>query len=209
LILLGAPGAGKGTQAKMIAEKYQIPHLATGDLLREAVTNETALGKAAKIFMDRGEFVTDQIVIDLIQERLNSVDTGNGFILDGFPRTVQQAEKLAEVEKIDLVLNIDVNFNKLLERLTGRRSCGNCGAVYHIKYNQPKNENLCDKCGSKLYQRTDDSEDVIRNRLETYNKQTKPLIQYYNERKMLRNIQGSGGIDEIFSIIIGILDNIN
>ena len=209
MILLGAPGAGKGTQAKMIAEKYQIPHLATGDLLREAVTNETALGKAAKIFMDRGEFVTDQIVIDLIQERLNSVDTGNGFILDGFPRTVQQAEKLAEVEKIDLVLNIDVNFNKLLERLTGRRSCGNCGAVYHIKYNQPKNENLCDKCGSKLYQRTDDSEDVIRNRLETYNKQTKPLIQYYNERKMLRNIQGSGGIDEIFSIIIGILDNIN
>jgi len=209
LILLGAPGAGKGTQAKMIAEKYQIPHLATGDLLREAVTNETALGKAAKIFMDRGELVTDQIVIDLIQERLNSVDTGNGFILDGFPRTVQQAEKLAEVEKIDLVLNIDVNFNKLLERLTGRRSCGKCGAVYHIKYNQPKNENLCDKCGSKLYQRTDDSEDVIRNRLETYNKQTKPLIKYYNERKMLRNIQGSGGIDEIFSIIIGILDNIN
>ena len=209
MILLGAPGAGKGTQAKMIAEKYQIPHLATGDLLREAVTNETALGKAAKIFMDRGELVTDQIVIDLIQERLNSVDTGNGFILDGFPRTVQQAEKLAEVEKIDLVLNIDVNFNKLLERLTGRRSCGKCGAVYHIKYNQPKNENLCDKCGSKLYQRTDDSEDVIRNRLETYNKQTKPLIKYYNERKMLRNIQGSGGIDEIFSIIIGILDNIN
>ena len=208
MILLGAPGAGKGTQAKMIAEKYQIRHLATGDLLREAVTKETALGKAAKIFMDRGELVTDQIVIDLIQERLNSVDTGNGFVLDGFPRTVQQAEKLAEVQKIDLVLNIDVNFNHLLERLTGRRSCAKCGAVYHIKYNQPKNENFCDNCGSKLYQRADDREEVIRNRLETYNKQTKPLIQYYNERKILRNIPGSGSIDEIFSIIIEILDNV-
>lgn len=205
---MGAPGAGKGTQAKMIAEKFQIPHLATGDLLREAVTKETPLGKAAKVFMDRGELVTDQIVIDLIQERLDSADAGNGFILDGFPRTVQQAEKLAELERIDLVLNLDVNFNELLERLTGRRSCGKCGAVYHIKYNQPKNENSCDKCGSLLYQRADDREDVIRNRLETYNKQTKPLIQYYDERKILRNIPGSGGIEKIFGIIIGILDNI-
>ncbi len=206
MILLGAPGAGKGTQAKLIAGKYRIPHIATGDLLRETVAKETHLGKEAKEFMNRGELVPDQLVVDLIKERLTEPDSENGYILDGFPRTVQQAKKLAEVEDVDIVLNIDVNFDLLLDRLTGRRSCGKCGAVFHIKNNPPKIEDVCDKCGSLLTSRTDDREEVIRNRLETYNNQTKPLIQFYEQRNKLNNITGSGSIEDIFNEIVSVVD---
>lgn len=191
----------------MIADKYHIPHIATGDLLREAVSKETELGKQAKEFMNKGELVPDQIVIDMISERLQKSDAANGYILDGFPRTVQQAEKLVEIEEIDVVLNIDVDFAVLLERLTGRRSCGKCGEVYHIKYNPPKSEGICNRCGSKLIQRKDDREDVIRNRLETYNKQTKPLINFYEQRNKIKNITGSGGIEKIFDSIISTLES--
>jgi adenylate kinase len=206
LILLGAPGAGKGTQAKLIAEKYKLLHIAVGDLLRAAVAKETTLGKQASEFMNRGRLVPDQIVIDLIRQRLAEPDATAGFILDGFPRTGEQAEKLSEVEDMDIVLNLDVNFDILLERLTGRRSCESCGAVYHVKYNPPKAEGICDKCSSGLFQRPDDSEEVIKNRLQTYNELTKPLIQFYDGQNKLKNIPGSGAIDEIFISIVETLD---
>jgi adenylate kinase len=155
--------------------------------------------------MSQGKLVPDQVVIDLILERLNDPDARSGYILDGFPRTVQQAEKLAIDEEVDVVLNIDVDFDLLLERLTGRRSCKNCGTVFHIKYNPPKVENTCDNCGSILYQRPDDREEVIRNRLETYDKQTRPLIDFYSKREKLVNIPGSGAIEEIFNNIVSVL----
>ncbi len=206
MILLGAPGAGKGTQAKLIAKKFQLAHIATGDLLRDSVAKETTLGVQAKEYMDKGELVPDQLVIDMIKERLTQSDALNGYILDGFPRTLQQAEKMIEVEDVDVVLNIDVDFNLLLERLTGRRSCSRCGEVFHIKYNPPTTENICDKCGAQLTQRADDKEEVIRNRLETYNNQTKPLIQFYKQRNILKNIRGSGTIEEIFENIVSALE---
>jgi adenylate kinase len=209
LILLGAPGAGKGTQAKLIAEKYGLLHIAAGDLLRDAVAKGTYLGKHAQEYMGRGQLVPDHIIIELIRKRLTKPDTKQGFILDGFPRSIQQAEKLAKIRNlnIDLVLNLNVEFSCLLERLTGRRSCINCGAVFHIKFNPPKNDKTCDLCGSMLVQRADDREDVIRNRLETYNELTKPLIQFYGEQNKLENIPASGTIDEIFASIVKTLDH--
>jgi adenylate kinase len=208
LILLGAPGAGKGTQAKLIAEEFEIPHIATGDLLRAAVVKQTELGKQAKVYMTRGELVPDQIVIDMIAERLSDQDAKNGYVLDGFPRTVQQAKKLGQIQTIDMVLNIDVDFALLLERLTGRRSCGECGEVYHIKYNPPLTPGICDKCGAKLYQRTDDKKEVIENRLVTYNNQTKPLVEFYGKNKLLKNVPGAGTIEDIFKSIKDILDKL-
>ena len=209
LILLGAPGAGKGTQAKLIADKYEIPHISTGDLLREAVLKQTYLGKIANEYMSTGKLVPDQVVIRLILERIRGSDARNGYILDGFPRTIQQAEQLADEEDIDVVLNIDVSFDILLERLTGRRSCPNCGEVYHIKYNPPKENNQCNKCNTKLVHRKDDREEVIRERLETYNTQTKPLIKFYSVKNLLKHIPGMGGIEEIFKDIVKELDKLN
>jgi adenylate kinase len=191
----------------LIAEEYNIPHISTGDLLREAVLKQTYLGKTANEYMSAGRLVPDQVVIRLILERIKNSDAVNGYILDGFPRTIQQAEGLTESEDVDLVLNIDVKFNLLMERLTGRRSCNNCGAVYHIRYNPPKTESICDKCGSLLYQRSDDKENVIRNRLETYNKETKPLIDFYKDRGNLKDIPGSGSIEEIFQSMKSVLSN--
>jgi adenylate kinase len=208
MILMGAPGAGKGTQAKKLAEKYGLLHIATGDLLREAVAKQTLLGNQAKGYMESGKLVPDQIVIDLIKERLDKPDAAKGYILDGFPRTLQQAEILMEVEEVDVVLDLEVDFDILLERLTGRRSCGSCGAVYHIKYTTPKNEGKCDKCGAELYQRADDKEEVIKNRLETYTNQTKPLIEFYNQKNKLKTIHGDGEIQEIFNAIVVVLDSI-
>lgn len=205
MILLGAPGAGKGTQAKLIADKFEILHVATGDLLRDAVIKETELGIKAKEYMSRGELVPDQIVIDLILERLKGTDAKVGYILDGFPRTVHQAEKLAKVEEVDIVLNLDVDFDLLLERLTGRRSCASCGAVFHLKYNPPKAENICNKCGSGLIQRPDDHEDVIKNRLETYNRLTRPLIEFYDHLGKLKNVPGDGEINGIFNSIVSLI----
>jgi adenylate kinase len=158
--------------------------------------------------MTQGKLVPDQIVIDLILERLNQPDAQAGYILDGFPRTLQQAEKLSASEDVDVVLNINVSFDLLVERLTGRRSCPECGSVYHIRYNPPKSDDTCDKCGSELIQRSDDKEDVIRNRLETYTRQTKPLIDFYRNRNILIDIPGSGKIDGIFEIIVQRLDNL-
>ena len=189
-------------------DKYGYLHIAAGDLLRDAVAKETMLGKQAKEYMTTGRLVPDQVVIDLIVERLGKPDATGGYILDGFPRTLEQAEKLSDVQTVDLVLNIEVNFDLLLERLTGRRSCSSCGAVYHIKYNPPKNVDVCDRCGAELVQRTDDSEEVIRNRLETYNNQTKPLIQFYEDKNKLKNMPGSGNIDDIFSSIVIVLDQV-
>jgi adenylate kinase len=191
-----------------VAERYNIPHIAAGDLLREAVANETELGKSAKVYMAKGELVPDQIVIDLILERLTRPDAETGYILDGFPRTLQQAEKLSASEDVDIVMNIDVSFDLLVERLTGCRSCPKCGSVYHIKYNPPKSDGTCDKCGSSLIQRADDKEEVIRNRLETYNRQTKPLSVFYRTRNKLKDIPGSGPIEEIFKVIVLTLDNL-
>lgn len=190
----------------MIADRYKLPHIATGDLLRNAVANQSELGNKAKEYMNRGELVPDQIVIDMIRKRLEDQDAKSGYILDGFPRTLEQAKKLSEVEDVDVVLNIDVNFDVLIDRLTGRRSCGNCGAVYHITHNPPKNVNVCDRCGTELSQRSDDREEVIRNRLETYDQRTKPLIQFYENQNKLKNILGAGGINKIFNSIVAVLD---
>jgi adenylate kinase len=208
LVLLGPPGAGKGTQAKRIAERYQIPHISTGDILRENLREQTELGLKAKTYMDKGELVPDELLIDLIKERLSQPDCAKGFMLDGYPRTLPQAEALKQILKdapLDVVLNIDVPDEELITRLSGRRMC-QCGASYHIKFNPPKQEGVCDVCGGMLYQRDDDREEAIRNRLQVYHKQTQPLIDYYTGASLLKTVDGTGSIDEIFDAITRILD---
>ena len=211
MILLGPPGAGKGTQAQRIVERYPIPQISTGDILRTAVKEGTPLGMKAKQFMDQGQLVPDQIVIGIIEERLRAKDCDSGFILDGFPRTIPQAEALQPIlmkmeKKIDHVINIEVDSEELVRRLTGRRTCKNCGAMFHLLFQPPKKEGMCDRCGAALYQRADDKEETIRTRLKEYEKQTAPLIQYYRDKKTLRSIQGMGGPDQIFDQIIRLLD---
>lgn len=206
LILLGAPGAGKGTQAQKLVKRFKIPQISTGDLLRAAVASGTDLGKHANEYMTAGKLVPDEIVIGLIQERLKQDDCKNGFILDGFPRTLAQAEKLKDITDIDAVVNIDVDTSILVERLTGRRTCKNCNAVFHMVFNPSKEEGVCDACGGELYQRTDDNEETVRNRVETYNKNTAPLIYYYKDSGKLRNVDGRGGIDGIFQNILKVLE---
>ncbi|AEA34312.1 adenylate kinase [Hippea maritima] len=210
LILLGAPGVGKGTQGVLISKEYGIPQISTGDILRKEVREETELGKKAKVYMDKGELVPDEVIIGMMENRIKDDDCKNGFILDGFPRTVAQAEAFDGMLKknrleLDKVLLIDVPEEEIVDRLTGRRVCPNCGAVYHIKNNPPKNDNLCDKCGSKLIQRDDDKEDTVRNRLEVYKKSTMPLIDYYTKTGKLIKINGVGSIDEIFSRVKEVL----
>lgn len=211
LILLGPPGAGKGTQAQMIVERYHFPQISTGNILRAAVKEGTSLGKQAKTFMDRGELVPDEVVIGIIDERLRASDCNAGFILDGFPRTTPQAEALqvilVKIEKtVDHVVNIEVDSEELVRRLTGRRTCKNCGGMFHILFHLPKKEGLCDRCGGTLYQREDDKEETIRTRLKEYERQTAPLIQYYQNKKLLRSIRGVGGQNQIFEQIIRVLD---
>jgi adenylate kinase len=210
LILLGPPGAGKGTQAKRLVETYGIPQISTGDMLREAVKNQTELGMEAKKYMDAGQLVPDEVVIGLVKERLSKPDCDQGFMLDGFPRTVGQAEELdkvlAEMNKdIDHVVSIEVPNEELMGRLTGRRTCKQCGAGYHVIFDPPKVEGKCDKCGGELYQRDDDNEATVSNRLKVYESQTKPLIDYYQGKGLLRPIDGVGGIDEIFGRIKAVL----
>jgi adenylate kinase len=207
LILLGGPGAGKGTQAKMMIDKYQIPQISTGDILRAAVKEGTELGKQAKACMDEGKLVPDSVVIGIIEDRLKQADCQKGFILDGFPRTVPQAEALDATlkkmaSKIDHVLSIDVDEEELVKRLTGRRTCKKCGQMFHIMFNPPQKEGICDKCGSELYQRDDDNEATVRSRLATYNQQTKPLIDYYTKQELVRQIEGIGSISDIFQKIV-------
>ncbi|MBM4276880.1 MAG: adenylate kinase [Deltaproteobacteria bacterium] len=211
LILLGPPGAGKGTQAQMIVERYHLPQISTGDILRAAVREGTSLGKQAKAFMDRGELVPDEVVIGIIDERLRTPDCKTGFILDGFPRTTPQAEALqailVKIEKaVDHVINIEVDPEELVRRLTGRRTCKNCGGMFHNLFHPPQKEGVCDRCGGSLYQREDDREETIRTRLKEYKKQTAPLIQHYQNKKLLRSIRGMGGQNQIFEQIIRVLD---
>ena len=201
---MGLPGAGKGTQAERIVEKYDIPHISTGDMFRAAMKEETELGLQAKSFIDKGELVPDEVTIGIVRERLGKNDCQRGFLLDGFPRTVAQAEALegilAELNKqIDYVINIDVNKDILMDRLTGRRICKSCGATYHLVFNPPANEGKCDKCGGELYQRADDNEETVANRLEVNLQQTQPLLDFYNEKGYLRNIDGEQDIDMVFN----------
>lgn len=214
LILLGGPGAGKGTQAKKLIDKYQVPQISTGDILRAAVKEGTEMGRKAKEFMDAGKLVPDEVVIGIIKDRLAQADCKKGFILDGFPRTVPQAEALGKVltglgTGIDHVISIDVDEEALVTRLTGRRTCKNaaCGQMYHIKFTPAKKEGVCDKCGTELYQRDDDNEATVRNRLSTYNQATAPLIDYYTKQGLVRPIAGVGGIDDIFNKIVTILSH--
>ena len=210
IILLGTPGGGKGTQAKKIVEKYGIPHIATGDILREAVAKGTELGKKAKEYMDRGELVPDEIVIGIVRERLKQPDCEKGFLLDGFPRTIKQAEALDEMLKelgkdIDAVIYIDVPEEEIVKRITYRRTCRNCGAVYHLIYAPPKEDNKCDKCGGELYQRDDDKEEVVRQRFKVYMENTAPLIEYYEKKGLLYRVDGTKSINEVFSQVDEIL----
>jgi adenylate kinase len=210
LILLGPPGAGKGTQAKMMIDKYHIPQISTGDILRAALKERSPLGLKAKEYMDKGLLVPDEVVIDIIRERLKEPDCRNGYILDGFPRTVAQAQALDKVladlhSAIDHVISIEVDKGDLIKRLTGRRTCRQCGRGYHVIFDPPVNKDLCDKCQGELYQRDDDNEDTVRNRLDVYDSQTFPLIQYYKEKNLLRSIGGLGSIQQIFDRIVGVL----
>lgn len=212
LVILGPPGAGKGTQAESIIEKYNIPHISTGDIFRENIKNETELGKKAKGYMDKGLLVPDELVIDIVEDRLQRDDCKDGFLLDGFPRTVQQAVSLDAMldkmgTKLDRVINIEVNPEILVERAVGRRICKTCGATYHIKFNPPKVEGVCDKDGTPLIQREDDTEETVSTRIKVYSDQTTPLIDYYKAQSLLLNIDGENEIDEVFKAIVIGLEN--
>jgi adenylate kinase len=203
LVLMGLPGAGKGTQAERIVEKYDIPHISTGDMFRAAMKEETELGLQAKSFIDKGELVPDEVTIGIVRERLGKNDCQKGFLLDGFPRTVAQAVALEGIladlnKQIDYVINIEVNKDILMDRLTGRRICKQCGSTYHLIFNPPAAPGECDKCGGELYQRADDNEETVANRLEVNLKQTEPLLKFYNEKGYLRNINGEQDIDIVF-----------
>lgn len=210
IILLGAPGAGKGTQAKKIASSFSIPQISTGDMLREAVKNGTEMGLKAKGFMDAGGLVPDEVVIGIVRDRLTAKDCDKGFILDGFPRTIPQAQALDQVVKdlgkeIRVVLSLEVDEKELLERLTGRRTCTACGAMYHIRFNPPKSDGKCDKCRTALIQRDDDREETIKARLVNYRKSTAPLLDYYKETGKIKAVKATGEIDAIYNNIAKIL----
>jgi adenylate kinase len=210
VVLLGAPGAGKGTQAKMLIEKYKIPQISTGDILRKAVADGTPLGKEAKVIMDSGGLVSDKIVLGLVEDRIKQPDCKAGFILDGFPRNTAQAESLDKIltgmgMPLTAALNIDVDMNDLLKRLTGRRTCKSCQQMYNIYFSPPKKEGVCDKCGGALFQRDDDKEETIKKRLDVYTKQTAPLIDYYSKKNIMKTIMGTGGINDIFTKVVAVL----
>ena len=213
IILMGLPGAGKGTQASKIIKKYPIPHISTGDMFRLAIKNETELGKEAKSYMDKGELVPDSVTVGIVKERLSQSDAKEGFLLDGFPRTVEQAEALNDImdelgTQIDRTINIDVDEEELMNRLTGRRICEVCGTAYHLVFNPPKQEGVCDLDGGKLYQREDDNPETVANRLEVNLKQTQPLLDFYKEQYVLVNVDGSKDIDDVFVEIDDILQNL-
>ncbi len=212
VILMGPPASGKGTQAERLQELLDLPHVASGDLFRYNLKNETELGRRAKVYMDKGELVPDDVTIAMVLDRLSQADANKGALLDGFPRTVVQAEALddALAEKgngIDLVLNIRVSEEELIARVTGRRLCRQCGASYHVKFNPPKEPGVCDKCGGELYQRDDDTEEVARKRLDVYEAQTKPLVEYYEEEGLLIHIDGEKSIDEVTTALREAIEN--
>lgn len=199
LIFLGPPGAGKGTQAERIAERYGIAHISTGDMLRAEIRNATKLGNEAKAFIDRGELVPDSVIIGMVEDRIRREDCKNGFLLDGFPRTVAQADALSKLVEIDAVVDIEVPFDRLVARISGRRMCPDCGAAYHVT---TYSANTCAKCGAKLYQRDDDREETVHNRLVVYEEKTAPLIAYYRERGKLVVVDGDAGIDAVTDSIV-------
>ena len=210
IIMLGAPGAGKGTQAKKIAAKYQIPHISTGDIFRANIKNGTELGKKAKSYMDKGQLVPDELTLDLIMDRFKEDDCKNGYVLDGFPRTIPQAEALdaalkANGEKVDFAIDVDVPDENIVKRMGGRRACVNCGATYHIVYSPTKVEGKCDKCGEELIVRDDDKPETVLSRLEVYHNQTQPLIDYYNEQGILKTVDGTVDMKDVFKAIVDIL----
>lgn len=211
VILLGPPGAGKGTQAKSISNKYNVPHISTGDIFRKNISEKTPLGIEAKGYIDKGLLVPDSLTIDIVKDRLKWEDCKNGFLLDGFPRTVSQAEALDEVlsgmgEKLDTTLLIHVPKEFILERMTGRRVCVSCGASYHVKFNPPQTEGICNFCGGKVAQRKDDTEETVAERLTVYDAQTEPLIDFYKKQSILKAVDGTKSIEEVFkdiSLILG------
>jgi len=210
IVMLGAPGAGKGTQAKMIAEKYGIPHESTGDIFRANIKNGTDLGKEAKTYMDKGELVPDELTVRILLDRVAQEDCKNGYVLDGFPRTIPQAEVLdTELtklgEKIDYAINVEVPDENIIKRMSGRRACLSCGATYHIEHVPPKKEGICDKCGSELVLRDDDKEETVKNRLNVYHQQTQPLIDFYNNKKVLKEVDGTVDMKDVFKAITDIL----
>lgn len=211
LVLLGAPGAGKGTQAKKLIDKYGIPQISTGDILRKSVADGTPLGKEAKSYMDSGALVPDSVVIGLVKERIAQDDCKTGFILDGFPRNTSQAEVLDEVlsgmdMSLQTALSVDVDADILMKRLTGRRTCRACNQMYNIHFSPAEKEGACDKCGGELYQRDDDREETIRKRLDVYQAQTAPLADYYQAKGILKSVEGTGSIDDIFSKVCSVLE---
>lgn len=210
LVLLGPPGAGKGTQASAIIKKYNIPHISTGDIFRANIKEGTELGKKAKEYMDKGLLVPDELVVSIVKDRITKDDCKDGFLLDGFPRTVNQAdaldEELSKLKiKLDKVINIDVNKEELIQRAVGRRICKNCGATYHVIFNPSKVEGKCDECGGELHQRADDTEETVTKRIEVYLNETQPLIDYYTKKSIIANIDGKQQINKVFEDIMTVL----
>ena len=210
IVMLGAPGAGKGTQAKMIAAKYSIPHISTGDIFRANIKNGTELGKKAKEYMDQGLLVPDELTCDLVVDRISQADAANGYVLDGFPRTIPQAEALtnalkARGQKIDHAIDVDVPDENIVSRMSGRRACVACGGTYHIVFNAPKKEGICDACGGELVLRADDKPETVQKRLNVYHEQTQPLIDYYQAAGALSEVDGTQDIDIVFADIVKIL----
>ena len=210
IIMLGAPGAGKGTQAKRLAAKYSIPHISTGDIFRANIKNGTELGTKAKAYMDQGELVPDELVVDLVIDRFKEPDCANGYVLDGFPRTIPQAEALdnalnAIAESVDYAINVEVPDENIINRMSGRRACTGCGATYHIKYNPPKTEGICDACGETLILRDDDKPETVMNRLSVYHEQTQPLIDFYTKKGIIAEVDGTKDMDDVFNAIVTIL----
>ena len=210
IIMLGAPGAGKGTQAKMIADKYQVPHISTGDIFRANIKNGTELGLKAKTYMDQGLLVPDELVVDLVVDRLAQEDCANGCVLDGFPRTIPQAECLdaalaAKGEAIDYAIDVDVPDENIINRMSGRRACVACGATYHIVHIPTKVEGVCDRCGESLILRDDDKPETVKKRLDVYHAQTQPLIDYYTAKNVLKSVDGTVDMEEVFQSIVNIL----
>ena len=210
--MLGAPGAGKGTQAKRIAAKFSIPHISTGDIFRANIKNNTPLGAKAKPYMDKGELVPDELVIELIMDRFAQDDCVNGYVLDGFPRTIPQAEELDKALKsvndnLDYAIDVEVPDDNIINRMSGRRACVNCGATYHIVHNPPKVENECDTCNGELILRDDDKPETVKNRLDVYHTQTEPLLKYYTEKGILYIVDGTQDMDTVFDSICKIVGN--
>ena len=211
IIMLGAPGAGKGTQAKMLADKYGIPHISTGDIFRANIKNGTELGKKAKEYMDQGKLVPDELTCNLVVDRIQQDDCSKGYILDGFPRTIPQAECLDEAlkklgDKIDYAVDVEVPDENIVNRMSGRRACVGCGAAYHVVFNPPKQEGICDRCGKELILRDDDKPETVQKRLTVYHEQTQPLIDYYKKQGALASVDGTKDMQEVFEAIVAILE---